>query len=291
MKQSHDEFDLVLVCFITFHHCTILHTRNHKQLALPCIALYCHFKNLLTFGHKCHVISRNKHSNVFSPQSKNIQLMLMELEAGEDKDAAILRLQQKVEVQTALLNRLRLENSGLRQQVAEAEEAARFAGMVARDFRLKHDQKQQHLQEVETHLAILLDAGDFERGRNDAEVELLQQELKQKQNQLIKQEKMLQMKISQPSSMLEPAAESVAAEPAGELATETVMLPADHATGTETPAASEIFFVDSYAQTDGDLGLFPLRVAVRTFLEDIRKAENAFVAATIAQKPDRWADA
>jgi hypothetical protein len=124
----------------------------------------------------------------------------------------------------------------------------------AHDRRLK-----QQLQEVEAHLAMVLDARDLEKDSHDAEVELLQQELARKNNELIKQEKLLKTKLSQPSSK------------------------------EASTCTDRTIWADSYTQTDGDTALHPLRSAAKKLHEDINRAENDFSDA-VKQGSVRWDD-
>ena len=100
----------------------------------------------------------------------------MESESGENKDAALSKLQKKTEVQDALLSRLRDENSDLREQLGKAQDKCDVACQTARDFREYNIRLQQQLREVEAHLAMVLDARELEKDSHAAEQELVQQE-------------------------------------------------------------------------------------------------------------------
>ena len=194
----------------------------------------------------------------------------MESETGQIKDTAFLMLQRKMELQATLLSHIRLENSDLRKQLETVEGKHDVVAQTARDFQTQnthlkqrldeakaHDRRvKQQLQEVEAHLAMVLDARDLEKDSHNAEVELLQQELTRTNNDLIKQEK-LQKKISQPSCK-------------------------EASTGTEGT-----IWADSYAQTDGDAALHPLRRAAEKLHQDVHEAVNAFRAA-VKRGSERW---
>ena len=170
-----------------------------------------------------------------------------------------------------------------------AEGKCEVACDTARDFRERNMHLKQQLLEVEAHLAMLLTARDAEKDSHDAEVNLLQEELALKHNELVKQEKLFQKKIYTRSGTADPAAEP-GAKFAVDLSTEAVELTAEPLLGTETPATSERVLVNSSTQTNSDLVLFPLRVAARKLHEDIYAAQETFRAA-ILQASDRWADA
>ena len=187
--------------------------------------------------------------------------------------------------QASLLASLRLESSGLRRQIDVAEGKCEVACQTARDFREHNLQLKQQLREVEAHLAMLLDAREAEKDSHDAEVELLQEELALKHAELIKREKLFQKKISSQSGTAEPAAET-GVHRAAELTSKSDQQLTEPIPGTDCSAAYEPTLVDSYAQTDSDAVLFPLRVAARKLQEDIRKAEETF-RTTIAQTSDR----
>ena len=107
---------------------------------------------------------------------------------SESKDEEISRLKKKIEVQDSLL-------SSLRRQMVVAEGKCEVACDTARDFRERNIHLKQQLLEVEAHLAMLLTARDAEKDSHDAEVNLLQEELLLKHNELVKQEKLFQKKI------------------------------------------------------------------------------------------------
>ena len=207
---------------------------------------------------------------------------------SESKDDEIARLKKKIEVQASLLSSLRLESSGLRRQKDIAEGKCEVACETARDFRERNMELKRQLLEVEAHLAMLLTNRDAEKDSHDAEVNLLQEELALKHNELVKQEKLFQKKIHTRSGTAEPAAEP-GAKFAVDHSTEAVELTAEPLLGTETAANSERILVNSSSQTDSDLVLFPLRVAARKLHEDIYSAQESFRAA-ILQASDRWAD-
>jgi len=123
----------------------------------------------------------------------------MESETGEHKDAAFLKLEQKIEVQAALLSRLRDENLDLRKRLGETVNKYNVTCRTAGHFREYNIQLKQNLQEVEAHLAMVLDAREQELDRHNAETELLQQEHEQKNNELIKQLKLLKKKLLGPA--------------------------------------------------------------------------------------------
>ena len=114
---------------------------------------------------------------------------------SESKDDEISRLKKKIEVQASLLSSLRLESSGLRRQKDVAEGKCEVACETARDFRERNMQLKQQLLEVEAHLAMLLTARDAEKDSHDAEVNLLQEELALKHNELVKQEKLIHLSL------------------------------------------------------------------------------------------------
>ena len=213
----------------------------------------------------------------------------MESETGENKDAAFLKLQQNIEVQAALLSRLRDENSDLRKQLGETVSKYNVTCKTASDFREYNTQLKQELQEVEAHLAMVLDAREQELDRHNAETELLQQEQEQKNNELIKQLKLLQKKTSGPRSAEAPTHSEticVACNAEAPTCSETIYV----ASYVEASTCTEqVNWKDAYAQTESDAALFPLRVAARKLQEGISKAENEFRAA-IAQRSDRWGD-
>jgi chromosome segregation ATPase len=205
-----------------------------------------------------------------------------ESETVENNGNASLTLQRKIDFQTALISRLRNDNSDLQKQLDDAQDTLNVCTMITRDkVRENRDLKQQleevqdhnlrvnlELKEVEAHLAIVLDAREFEKNSHETAMDLLQRELEQKHNQLIKQEKLNKKTSSKPSCKTVSTC------------TESVLV--DASTCIETT------WEDQYAQTDGDLAFHPLRTAAQKLQDEMNKAAQVFK--THIQGRERWSD-